>query len=438
MRHEILSAIAYGQWHMDAQYASGMHNYIQSLLSDTPIFTPEEIAHEHARREAFFTDISGASRITSKNAQPNNEQQYIAVVNMLGPILKHSQYCGPMGTKDIANSLINMCNQPNVIGAIILAETGGGQTSGVKPLADAIKSIDKPVICFTEDLLASAGYAIGSYCDEIWCSSKMDIVGSIGAMITIADMKSALEAKGIKIHEIYATASTHKNNEFKAALEGDYKPIIKNLLDPVNENMHAEIRANRGEKLGKKSEKVFTGEIYQASEALELGLIDTIGSFNECLQRVSQLADLKNQQKSGTQQSLNNIDMKVNFKSSWSYLSSVLGFESKKEDAEVEMTEAHLESINAELATLDGIKAERDALVAEKATLTSSLTTMTADRDSWKTKADAYGKQAGEVPGAQSQKKEDKAADEGQNPYAEFMTSVDAEKAKIDAQWGKK
>src|SRR5690606_6943553 len=109
----------------------------------------------------------------------------------------------------------------------------------------------------------------------IWASTPTSIIGSIGTMITLADMRPAMEKAGIKLHEIYASKSTKKNKTFHDALDGKYKPITEQLLDPFNEVFHNAVKESRGEKI--KDEDVFTGATYLAEQALENGLIDHIG-----------------------------------------------------------------------------------------------------------------------------------------------------------------
>ena len=132
------------------------------------------------------------------------------------------------------------------------------------------------------DSCFSAGYGIASACDYIVANSSLARVGSIGALTTIADYTERYKMQGINLIQVYATQSTDKNKEYREALEGNLEPIRK-LTDTYNEYFLSLIETNRGDKLKGDRSVWGTGKTWSAEEALELGLIDEINTFNNLL-----------------------------------------------------------------------------------------------------------------------------------------------------------
>lgn len=224
----------------------------------------------------------------------DQEQQQIAVYDIIGPVVKYGGACS-YGATDHAQAIAYMAANPNV-GAIILnIDSPGGQVAGTTLLADVIKDAanKKPVIAMINDgTVASAAYWIASACTEIYCTKKSDGVGSIGVFTQLADMSGMYEQKGIKIREIYATKSAKdKNGIVREALKGNDEPLIAELDQTVDDFVET-VRANRGDRL--KGEGWDTGKMYRAKEAARMGLIDGIKSFEHIIKRTQQLISNNN------------------------------------------------------------------------------------------------------------------------------------------------
>jgi len=183
------------------------------------------------------------------------------------------------------------------------------------------------------------------------------------------DFKTAFEKAGVKFHEIYATLSTNKNAEIRAALAGDYKPMTANILDPLNKVFIKSIKANREGKLDSENEQVFSGTTFHSKEALKAGLVDEIGNFDYALRRASELSHKEN--------SKLNTAMKINLKSS---MKGLLAFfnakvEDGKESVEKEITQEDLTNLDAKVARADELEADNKTLKEAKEKAETELAT---------------------------------------------------------------
>ena len=215
----------------------------------------------------------------------------ICIIALQGIIMK-SGFCGG-GSMLRAERILQAGAHPNVAGILIDADTPGGQANGLNTVHDAITLVrqryGKPVLLVVNDgMLASAGYHTASACTEVWATHSTCTIGSIGALTQLRDTTARDEAEGIKNLVVYATRSTRKNATAREALAGNAKGLIAEL-DLLNDDFLARVQAGRPQLSG--SAAKLDGEMFGAEQALAEGLIDTIGSYTQALERVLELAN---------------------------------------------------------------------------------------------------------------------------------------------------
>ncbi len=184
-------------------------------------------------------------------------------------------------TNNIIRYLHQANDNPRISSILFPSNTPGGMVFNTDICAQAIKDSAKPTVAAIMNMTASAGMWIASAMDYRIATSQLDRIGSIGVMTSLTDMAILLKDKlGIVITDFYATKSTKKNEmvrEFQANPTGqpNSQPIIDEL-DYCNEIFHAEIQKNLGIKA---DSEVFTGAMYNANQAIDLGLINEINSL---------------------------------------------------------------------------------------------------------------------------------------------------------------
>jgi len=209
-------------------------------------------------------------------------RESIAVINITGAITKYNQTCGPSGMVTKSDLITRCFNNDNIEGVILKVDSGGGESIAWRHIKDALSLKNKAVIGFADDCACSAAYGLLSSCDMIVANSELAQIGSIGTYGTILDYRDKLEKEGIKLIEIYASQSKDKNLEFREALDGNTKPL-QEKIDVITEDFITTIETARADKLQSGRETWGTGKTFYAKEALEIGLIDKIDTFNNIL-----------------------------------------------------------------------------------------------------------------------------------------------------------
>jgi len=119
----------------------------------------------------------------------------------------------------------------------------------------------------------------------VYANADMARAGSIGTYVQVLDYERFWEKEGIKIHEIYASASKDKNRPYYEAIKGNPEPI-RAEVDVFNEQFLKNIENDRKDTLNSKRDAWGTGKMFYAGEALNLGLIDGILSLEETIQTI--------------------------------------------------------------------------------------------------------------------------------------------------------
>ena len=176
--------------------------------------------------------------------------------------------------------LVERAFQPKRLKAVALAiNCPGGSPAQSALIAARIRRLadekEVRVFAFVEDLAASGGYWLACAADEIYADANA-LVGSIGVISAGFGFHEAIGKLGVerRVH----TAGTRKAllDPFRPEDAADIERL-KRIQKGVHENFIAHVRGRRGEKLADDDDILFNGDVWLASEAESLGLIDGIG-----------------------------------------------------------------------------------------------------------------------------------------------------------------
>jgi ClpP class serine protease len=292
MASKLLLSVFRGAWAIDEQAAAVKLMQLQSLLEHGSILNLEEDQEEKKLKFQI--------QIVSDNSQSSFSKDFTATTQIpngsvaiipIQDVIMQQDYCGSPGT-DTMQQWIEAANQnPNITGIVLSINSPGGSADAMIKMAQVVKDSTKPVVTHAAELIASAAYGIGSSANHIMVDHpRLTEVGSIGTMMSWADMKPVYEAMGVKFHTVYATDSVDKNKVMSEANKGNYEPLVKGFLDPYNQEFQMIVQVNRAGKINLKKENVLSGKTYLSEAAIKNGLADSIGSIQDAINKVKQLA----------------------------------------------------------------------------------------------------------------------------------------------------
>ena len=174
---------------------------------------------------------------------------------------------------------------------MLVIDSPGGAIAPSVEISEAIKRVNAkiPIVAYAQGAMASGSYLAGVWADSI-VANRGALLGSIGVIINGADISELADKLGIKSQTlkagIYKEAGTFMR-KWDSAEEG----MLKDLIEEQYQMFVAEVVAAR--KLDANQEPNFAqGRILSAPNALQLGLIDSVGSIYEAQNLLMQKANI--------------------------------------------------------------------------------------------------------------------------------------------------
>lgn len=287
---------------------NGFNHTYSAILRDNWLIDP---LYAMAHSNAITNLLSGTGAVIAKTDEENrtnliSNRQNVAIIHIVGPVFKYTGMCGEPGYVAYGSYLSELINDPNIHAIVISYDCPGGQSSGLRTLANQIWTSSKPIISFINDgYCCSGGYWLAAAAKHVVSSQSTDRIGSIGAYTVVQNYIKAAENNGIPLIEIYSTLSPEKNLSYREAIKGNVS-LVEADLDELVTVFRTEMKLFRGDRLI--SDAPLLGADYNAVKALEVGLIDEIGTIDLAIQRAIELANKKPQSKSKLKTNKSNME----------------------------------------------------------------------------------------------------------------------------------
>ncbi|MCO4758993.1 MAG: S49 family peptidase, partial [Oceanospirillaceae bacterium] len=202
--------------------------------------------------------------------------EHTAVINIQGPISASEE----ASADNIVWALRKAFESEESKAVIMRINSPGGSPVQSGYIYDEVKRLrvlypEKKAYAVIVDIGASGAYYIAAAADEIY-ADKASLVGSIGVVAGGFGFVDLMEKVGVE-RRLY-TAGDHK------AFLDPFSPQNSNetnlwqqVLDTTHRQFIEQVKKGRGERL-KDNGKMFSGLVWTGEQALELGLLDGIGS----------------------------------------------------------------------------------------------------------------------------------------------------------------
>jgi len=217
--------------------------------------------------------VVGAQKTT---LAPGTSSSHTAVVKVNGVIAADEQ----SNANAIVGGLRRAFANENAKAVMLAINSPGGSPVQSGYVYDEIVRLreqypDKKLYAVISDLGASGGYYMAAAADEIY-ADKASLVGSIGVTASGFGFVDIMEKIGVERRHF--TAGEHKAflDPF-SPVKADEKQFWKQVLANTHQQFIDVVKRGRGDRL-KETDDMFSGLIWNGEQALELGLIDGLGS----------------------------------------------------------------------------------------------------------------------------------------------------------------
>jgi len=173
-----------------------------------------------------------------------------------------------------AGMMDDAINDPSV-GAIVLdINSPGGSPVAAGEMLQKVNSSHKPVIARISDMGSSAAYMVASGADEI-VASPNSFVGSIGVIITLADLSEYYKKEGADIFSITGGKYKDMGADYRS-LTPEERNMLQKMVDEQYEDFIKTIAKNRNLSYDY-VKSIAEGRPYTGQQGLNVSLVDHLG-----------------------------------------------------------------------------------------------------------------------------------------------------------------
>ncbi|MDF1577713.1 MAG: signal peptide peptidase SppA [Desulfurivibrionaceae bacterium] len=180
----------------------------------------------------------------------------------------------------------------NIAAIVLRIESPGGAVGASQEIFEEVKrtSRAKPVVASMGSIAASGGYYAALGANRI-VASPGTLTGSIGVIIKFANFAEIFKKIGYKSEVIKSGLMKNIGSPGRSMTEAE-----RELIQAIIDNVHGQFVTAVSEGRDLPEEKVrelADGRIFSGEQALQAGLIDQFGNFNDAVELAANLAGLK-------------------------------------------------------------------------------------------------------------------------------------------------
>ena len=261
-------------------------DWIEHGLVDE-LYTREQLQQQIA--DLYVTDkyenvksISLQDYATLKNTVNYKAKNKIAVIYAEGNIVDGN------GNQDVAGDrfakIISDVRKDSTVKAVVLrVNSPGGSVLASEKIKAELDILQErvPVIASYGDYAASGGYWISANCDKIY-SDATTLTGSIGVFSLVPDFGDTIKDKlHINITAVNSNRHADMYNGFRA-LDPQETAYMQASVENIYDKFTQLVSEGRDMPVSRVDE-LAQGRVWTGAEALEIGLVDEIGTLEDAL-----------------------------------------------------------------------------------------------------------------------------------------------------------
>ncbi len=236
----------------------------------------------------FFLFLAGISLLISSliSHSPKTDiftkKDGVGIIELKGLIVSSEQ---------ILKHLTELRNSPNVKSIVLRIDSPGGAVGASQEIYTEVKRTSevKPVVASMGSMGASGGYYAALGADNI-IANPGTMTGSIGVIVKFPNLESLFEKIGYK-SEVIKSGPLKDVGASNRPLSDEERNLMQDLIDNVYTQFVRDIAASRS----MPEETIYDladGRIYSGEQALEVGLIDSLGNFTDAITLAADLGGL--------------------------------------------------------------------------------------------------------------------------------------------------
>jgi protease-4 len=208
----------------------------------------------------------------------------VALVSLTGTILS---------SREIVSTLKTLAESPNVRAILLRIDSPGGGVAASQEIYEEVRSVrasGKPIVVSMGSIAASGGYYVSCGASRI-VANPGTVTGSIGVIAEFPNFTKLMDKIGLQMNVVKSGKYKDSGSPFRPATKDDEK-IFQNVVESSYSQFLDVVSSERKIPV-EKLKHIADGRVFTGLQALKLGLVDTIGSFEDAIRIAAKLGGIK-------------------------------------------------------------------------------------------------------------------------------------------------
>ncbi len=211
----------------------------------------------------------------------------------LGPKVGIVKLEGPIFTSErVVEELSELAGREDVKAIVLRINSPGGAVAPSQEIYEKIKSLrgEKPVVASIGSMAASGGYyaALGS---KLIVANPGSITGSIGVILDYPVATGLLDKIGLRFETVKSGNLKDAGSPTREVTEADRK-YFQTIIRDLHAQFMEAVAVNRNLAL-EEVKQLADGRVFTGTRSYRLGLIDTLGTFEDALKIAGELGGIE-------------------------------------------------------------------------------------------------------------------------------------------------
>lgn len=229
----------------------------------------------------------------SESARRHGGSNRIAIVVAEGEIVRGRHPAGRIGSISMAEQLRRVARDDKVSAVVLRINSPGGEVFATETLhreLQQVRDAGKTVVVSMGNVAASGGYWMAMAADEVW-ASPATITGSIGVFAMLPTFGATLNKIGVHT-DGFGTTDMAGKLRLDKPLDPGIARVFQSNIERTYRQFISLVSVARGIDDLEEVDRLAQGRVWTGEQALERGLIDKTGTFQDAIEASARIAGL--------------------------------------------------------------------------------------------------------------------------------------------------
>jgi protease-4 len=232
---------------------------------------------------AFFIVITAGGLLPEGRGGALSLGKKVGLIEVTGTIVESSQ---------TVEQIMKFADDSSIRALLVRIESPGGVVAASQEIYEELKKVrdgGTPVVVSMGGIAASGGYYVACGADSI-VANPGTLTGSIGVIMSFPMAQELMRKVGLEM-EVIKTGEFKDIGSFARPMTHRERELLEGLIDDVYDQFVTVVSVARG--LDRKVvEGLADGSIFTGRQALELGLVDRIGGYQDALNLAARMGGI--------------------------------------------------------------------------------------------------------------------------------------------------